>query len=59
MFFSLKYEQNELSYMKICQQIRKLVFSPPRPGVAFLQGVKKGVPVVLKIEPQFHGLMDP
>ena len=43
MFSPLKYEQNELSYMKFHQQIRKLVCSPPRPGAPFCEGVEKGV----------------
>ena len=57
MFFLSKYEQNELSYMKIHQQIKKLAFSPPRPGGAMFKGVKRGVPVGVKIEPRFYGLL--
>ena len=40
-FLYLKYEQNELSYMKIRQQIKKLVFLPSKPGGVMFKGVKK------------------
>ena len=59
MFSPLEYEQNELSYMKIHQQIKKLVFSPPQLGGAMFTGVKKGFPVGVKIQPAVFGLMDP
>ena len=59
MFFLSKYEQNELSYMKIHQQTKKLAFSPLRPGGVMFRGVKKGVPVGGKMEPLVYALMDP
>ena len=59
MFSPFEYEQKELSYMKIHQQIKKLVFSPPQLGGAMFRGVKKGFPVGVKIQPAVFGLMDP
>ena len=46
--------------MKIHQQIRKLVFSPPRPGDDVLQGVKKGLGGgSKKIAPSFLSYLGP
>ena len=59
MFFISKYEQNELSYMKIRPQIKKLAFSPSPEGAAIFGGSKNGLLVGGKMEPQFFGLMDP
>ena len=58
MFLSSKYEQNEVSYIKIHQQTKKLAFSPPQPGGAVIRGVKNGVPVGGKMSPTWYGLMD-
>ena len=50
MFSPLKYAESEQSYIKIHQQIRKSVFSLPRPGGA---GGEKGVTGVEINCPQF------
>ena len=55
MFLSSKYEQNEVSYIKIHQQTKKLAFSPPQPGGVMIGGVKNGVPVGGKMSPTWYG----
>ena len=53
MFLISKYEQNELSYMKIRPQIKKLAFSPSPGGRPFSGGPKMDFRWVEKWNPNF------